>query len=51
MQITLTTPPYITLKVAHNICIHHFNIEIDQYDGEYYGICQQIEAQILCLDN
>lgn len=48
-MIYLTRPPYATWH-GKGAIIHHFNIFIDgTEDREYYGINQQIEAQIMGL--
>jgi hypothetical protein len=46
-MIYLTRPPYCTWNKEGTI--QHFNLHIDKNEVEYFGICQQIEAQIMGL--
>jgi hypothetical protein len=46
-MIYLTRPPYSTWTRGGTI--QHFRITLYREDTEYYGICQQVEAQIMGL--
>lgn len=44
-MIELVHPPYATF---HRLgTYHHFNLFIPNGETEYFGICQQVDAQIL----